>query len=280
MIDAIGRTIDHLRISLTNRCNLDCFYCHKEGNAITDIEMDTAQVLHVLAEAKRSGITTIKFTGGEPLLRTDISTLLVESYRLGFSDVGLTTNGTLLAAHIERLRRSGLSRVNIGCDSLTGILPKNIRTVYSGILAAKKADMDVKLNMVVLKGINHGQIQDMIDFCTHHHVNLQLIELIDCGTADYETYYYPLTGVKQHLMREADRFTFRDLQRRIRFTIGDIFVELVQPRKEFCAACSKIRITADGKVRPCLMKQTELIDFQDRHSLEVACRVRDSYGYD
>jgi cyclic pyranopterin phosphate synthase len=279
MIDAAGRTIDHLRISVTNRCNLDCFYCHKEGNGNSIKEMTTEQIGFILQEARKTGIETIKFTGGEPLLRDDIVQIVRLANTLGFSDISLTSNGTLLDRYAEKLKLVGLERVNIGCDSLTGVLPKNTGRLKNGIIAAKKAGLDVKLNMVALKGINEMQIPDMLEFCTNNSVNLQLIELIECGN-DYERYFYPLDSWEKLLAAKASKIITRDMQRRKRYTIGDIFVETVRPRKEFCEKCNKIRITADGRIRQCLMKNTGIIDFKNRQSIEIACRMRDGYGYD
>ncbi len=278
MMDAAGRKVDHLRISLTSRCNLDCFYCHKEGNQDIGDEMSFQQVCYTLREAEKAGIRSIKFTGGEPLLRSDIIDIIGYACSLGFEDIGLTTNGTLLDRYADVLYDAGLRRVNIGCDSLAGILPKNTEKLEKGIIAAKSTGLGVKLNMVVLNGINDKQVDGMIGFCTTHSINLQLIELIECENG-YERYFYSLEDWENMLSKRADKVVVRDMQRRKRFFLGDIFIETVRPRKEFCKGCNKIRITADGRIRPCLMKSTGIIDFDGRHSLEAVCRMRDKYGY-
>ncbi len=278
MIDLTGRKIDHLRISLTNRCNLDCFYCHREGNGDSAGEMDTAKVKRVLDEARASGIRTIKFTGGEPLLRSDLFEIIGHSRSLGFSDISLTTNGTLLDEYSVSLKAAGLERVNIGCDSLTGVLPKNLERLTSGILSAKDAGLGVKLNMVVLKGINENEVMSMLGFCMGSSVNLQLIELVECDS--YDKYFFSLEGIEKLLSARADEIMTRDMQRRKRFVIGDVFVETVRPSREFCEKCNKIRMTADGRIRQCLMKDTGIIDFTGRDSIEITARTRDGYGYD
>ena len=194
LMDALGRGVDHLRISLTDKCNLDCFYCHKEGGESGGEEMRTEHVFNILDEAKNAGITTIKFTGGEPLLRADLFDIIKHAKSLGFEDVGLTTNGTLLENYAKGLKEAGLERINIGCDSLTGILPKNMLRLKKGIDAAIKAGLDVKLNMVVLSGINDHNIQDLLDFCREKKINLQLIELIEVEPDAYKKYFYSLAG--------------------------------------------------------------------------------------
>jgi len=268
MKDALGRDINHLRISLTDQCNLRCFYCHREGN--TDCkEMSTEEVFDVLKKAKKAGIRTIKYTGGEPLLRNDIIQIVNKTKNMGF-DVSMTTNGTMLSIYAKKI--AGM-RVNIGCDTLTESLPKNIELLKKGLNASKKHNLKVKLNMVVLKGINDHEIQDMLEFCITNQVNLQLIELIDIGNNIYNKYFQSLDDTENELERLSDKISIRKMQNRKRYHVGSIFVELVRPNKKFCTKCNKLRITSSGKIKPCLMNDTTVSTFTE------ACKARDEYGY-
>jgi len=268
MIDALGREIDHLRISLTNKCNLDCFYCHQEGNHFIGPEMNTDAVKKRLAEAREIGLKTIKFTGGEPLLRPDICEIIAYAKKLGFSDIGMTSNGTLLPKLAKNLKSAGLERVNIGCDTITDSLPK--KTDVRIIKAAK--GLKVKLNMVVLQGINDHEIWDMVEFAKLNRVNLQLIELVQINDV-YEKYFLSLAQIEKELAAKAQKSDHRDMQNRNRFYFKDMYVETVRPSRAFCESCNKIRITADGMIRKCLM-QNEMSD-----SFIDAIKGRDTYGY-
>lgn len=276
MIDGNGRKIDHLRLSVTSRCNLECFYCHREGNGLCTAEMELGRVFQILQEFRRAGMVGLKITGGEPLLREDIPDIIAEAARLGY-DFGLTTNGTLLEGFALRLKASGLRRINIGCDSLTGVLPKNTERLRAGIIAAVRAGLEVKLNMVALRGINDMQIMPMLDFCIRNRVNLQLIELAE-QAAWQRKYFLALEQWESLLAGMAEKKEIRVMQNRPRYYLRGIFVELVRPGKDFCRACNKIRVTADGRVRACLAKD-ECIKFQGRSSIEKVIRVKE-YGYD
>jgi len=280
MIDALGRHVDHMRVSLTNRCNLNCVYCHMEGNSGNEKEMTTDEVFYLLEEAKDAGMKTLKLTGGEPLLRDDIVAIIRYARTLGYQDVSLTTNGTLLPKKAERLKKAGLERVNIGCDTMGDSLPKNTGVALKSINAAHKAGISVKLNMVVMKGQNENEILDMLRFCKDKSVNLQLIELVNLGNDVYKKYFYSLADTENKLNIICDRKEMRDMQRRNRYYFRDMFVEIVRPGKQFCKECNKIRITTDGKIKNCLMKDTTVIDFKNRWSIEKACSMRDSCGYD
>ena len=275
MIDATGRDIDHIRISLTNRCNLDCFYCHKEGN-LSDEEMDTSYVKNLLGNARSLGISEVKFTGGEPLLREDICEIIEKAVSLGFSYIGLTTNGTLLEEKAHLLREAGLKRVNIGCDSIGDALPKNAGRLKKGILSARQEGMSVKLNMVILKGINDSQVEEMLGFCRKNKVNLQLIELMP--DKDTEHLYMPLDEIEHTISMQADITITRKMQNRKRYFLDGIFIETVRPGTDFCRHCTKIRISCDGKIKECLRKQT-FLDYKDKVSLKEAIEGRVAYGY-
>jgi cyclic pyranopterin phosphate synthase len=288
MIDKLGRKINHLRISVTDRCNLSCFYCHHEGNQRQKKEMTTEEIKIILNEAMSTGIEEIKFTGGEPLLRKDIVELVKTASLLGFKDIAITTNGVYFDIFAEMLAKAGLKRANIGCDTITEKihqnLPKSILSVKKGIYAAKKAGIAVKLNMVVLKGVNEDEIDKMISFCIKEQINLQLIELINSINLDsnnvYPAFHFSLSGWEKQLKAMSDMVITREMQGRKRYYFKGIYVEVVRPTNNFCKSCNKIRISSDGKIRPCLIKDIGITDFTGKDSIEKVCKERDFYGYD
>ncbi|MBN2457961.1 GTP 3',8-cyclase MoaA [Candidatus Woesearchaeota archaeon] len=289
MIDAVGRHVDHLRLSLTKRCNLDCFYCHKEGNTQDTTgdagnmhEVSTEKVFEILSESKKAGISSLKLTGGEPLLRKDIAEIVRYADMLGYEDIGLTTNGTLLHSCACELADAGLNHVNIGCDTLTlsSQLPKNAVRLEKGMLESVRAGLQVKLNMVVLRGINDGEIWPMIDFCAAKGINLQLIELVRLGDMGiFESYFYPLMDIEDELRQRSESVRKRAMQGRMRYYMDGIFVEVVRPSPDFCSRCNKVRIDCHGRIMPCLMRKDEVFEFKGACALAKAVKARDKYGY-
>ena len=169
--DSYGRPVTNLRISLTSRCNLSCIYCHAEGEKNPDTDMSTEEIIGIMNVAAKFGIRSIKFTGGEPLIRPDILDI-IQAVPKGIES-SITTNGVLLAGMAEGLKKAGLRRVNVSLDSLNPGTYKRITgcdrlgDVLAGIDAALMAGLTpVKLNMVVLSGINDNEIDDFLSICT------------------------------------------------------------------------------------------------------------------
>ena len=185
MVDSFGRKVTGLRIALTPRCNLNCIYCHHEGEANPNSEISDEMVVSVARAAAQLGVRSLKFTGGEPLLRRDLAGLIAQMPQ--DLDISLTTNGIFLAEQAGPLAKAGLDRVNVSLDSLrpqtyrsiTGGREGDLEKVLAGIDAAKAAGLEpIKLNVVILKE-NEAEISDLIDFCREKGLILQLIELLD-----------------------------------------------------------------------------------------------------
>jgi cyclic pyranopterin phosphate synthase len=272
MKDSLGRKIDHLRLSVTTRCNLDCFYCHKEGNK-APAEMSICDAKTIVTDASKAGIRELKITGGEPMLWTALPELIEHAEKSGYEEIGLTTNGTSLEKKAALLRKSGLSHINIGCDSVGKSMPKNLPSLEPHIMKAKESGLDVKINMVALDS-NNADIPRMIDFCHHSCINLQLIELIDRTSP----HFFSLQDTETHLKSAAKALLTRKMQGRKRYHIGEIFIELVRPDRHFCEKCNKIRVGADGNIIPCLRKE-ERLAFKGIGSFGDACSMRVGYGY-
>lgn len=279
-LDKFGRNVDYLRISVTNRCNMKCGYCHEEGNA-SDREVSKDDIVNVVRIAAKYGVTRVKITGGEPLLRSDIAEIVKGIASVpGIEEVSMTTNGSLLKMYAKALKMAGLSRVNIGCDSIGENMEKNTAVTKEAIDSAKEAGLGpIKINMVVVKGVNDHEIPGMIDFARDNNVTLQLIELIETeGNSDYyRKHHTPLNGWEEKLS-EMGISEKREMQSRMQYSFGDSKVEVVRADKEgFCRACNKIRLSSDGKLKPCL-RLPVFVDFKDEKSFEEAMEKRVIYN--
>ena len=269
LTDKFGRTVTSLRISITNRCNYDCIYCHHEGNTNSSGEMSVETISNIVHAAATMGVDKVKFSGGEPLIRKDFGDILSSLPKL--RDVSATTNGSFLKGRAQDLKDAGLDRVNISLDSLdpnvysfiTNSTHSTLNNVFDGIHSAVDAGLTpVKLNMVLLKGLNDDEIYDMLDFTRTYYgqVILQLIELMDFN--DVSEYQIDADSVEDDLTLRADEIRVRTMHRRKKYIINGAEVELVRPvdNSEFCANCNRLRVTADGKLKPCLLVNDNLVD--------------------
>jgi cyclic pyranopterin phosphate synthase len=269
-------------MSITSRCNLACPYCHREGDEESPAaaEMPLSTVKRILRAASLIGISHLKITGGEPLLRDDLCEIVAFARSLGISDISLTTNGILLAGKAQELRCAGLSRLNIGCDSLSSsVSGKNRNAILPGLIAAREAGFEnVKVNMVVLRGVNESEIDKMIEFARENKVILQLIELIPTSDDFYRNYYVSLAPVEEHLKSIAKTSRIRELQGRRQYDLDGVTVEIVRPFHEmFCEKCVRIRVTSSGMIKPCLMRGDNLVPFSGVSSLLEAISHRRIY---
>jgi len=283
MKDKFGRGIDHLRISVTQKCNLTCTYCHHEGEFNPGPELSPKEIKKSVELFSEMGIQKVKITGGEPLIRTDILEIVKEISSIqGIKEVSMTTNGLLLEDLAADLKKAGLSRINIGCDSMTSVLPKNIQKIKKGLVAVRNARLNpVKINMVVLRDINEKEIDKMIDFARDNHVILQLIELIDVNKSYYQKHYFPLDSVESELEKKAFQIQTRKMQARKQYFLDGVVVEIVRPNKEgFCLKCPKIRLTSDGRIKPCLLRQDNLTVFENKDSIIKAVGERCIHAHD
>lgn len=269
MYDLFNRLITGLRISLTQRCNLNCIYCHHEGELQANKEMTKDEVLRIARIAHSLGIKRVKYTGGEPLLREDLVEIIRGSIEIGFEDVAITTNGSLLKGKSEALSKAGLRRINVSLPSLNpkiylNITGGDINNVISGIYDAVSNGIKVKINVVLMKGINENDLLKFIDFASSIGGSLQLIELEKLNLDDdfFNKHYISLSSVEAMLSNIAEEVIIRNnMNNRKIYVINNINVEVVRPNTtEFCMRCSRIRITSDGKIKPCLMRWDNCVD--------------------
>jgi cyclic pyranopterin phosphate synthase len=271
--DNYGRPLTSMRISITQKCNLDCIYCHREGVfGESRREMTPREIERIVRIGSELGVKRVKITGGEPLIRDDVCEVVEGIAGVeGIEEVSMTTNGVLLQGYAERLKNAGLKRVNVSLDTLKPEVFSNITRggrldrVIAGIDESVRVGLNpVKLNMVVMRGINDAEIHDMIQKYSRGGVVLQLIELVDTDEAFFHKYFYDLDSIEEKIANKAKRVLIRKhMQGRKKYTLNGAQVEVIKPmhNTEFCAHCTRLRITADGKFKPCLMRQDNLVDF-------------------
>ncbi|MBR9676489.1 GTP 3',8-cyclase MoaA [Candidatus Woesearchaeota archaeon] len=256
--------IENLRISVTQNCNLNCDYCHDEGQKKSSEQMSLLDMKNIAIKAKRDGIKKVKITGGEPLLRKDIAKI-VKIFSKYFEEVSMVTNGLLLSKHASKLKKAGLNRINIGCDSLYNPKLKNAKKIVGDLFSAKNAGLTpIKINMVVQKGLNDHEIEDMINFAKEKKVILQLIELINVNHKYYKKHFFSLENVENDLKNKAFLLTKNLIHDRSQYHLPGVVVEVVRPgHKGFCENCKRVRITSNGKVKACLFQKENLIDYKE-----------------
>ncbi len=272
--DKYERPILSLRITLTNRCNVNCLYCHHDGMVKSRDEMTADELYTICKIAKKIGVRKIRLSGGEPLLKKDIVEIVEKIASLDFKDISMTTNGILLEKYAQDLKDAGLDRVNVSLDTLNRetfefITKKDyLEDAKKGILKAVEVGLyPVKINMVIMKDINQDEIDDMFEFCKKNDIVLQLIELIESENCDEDKfskdYHYNLDEIEKELAEIADDVREREfMQGRKKYYIDGGEIEVVKPvdNAKFCAKCSRLRITPDGKIKPCLLRNDNLVE--------------------
>ena len=265
-----------MRLSVTQRCDLACSHCHREGQTPSSEEMTPEEIERIVGVARSMGVRKVKITGGEPLLREDLPEIVSKISRL-VNEVSLTTNGSRLSDLALSLKEAGLRRVNVSLHTLDPVLYKSLCGVdmYSravdGIHSAVRAGLSpVKVNMVVLKGENEREIEAMMAFCGEAGAVLQLIEYAadkqDASGCQFKERFYPLRDVEEWLARSSIETSLNELHRRRRYSIkangGIVSVEVVRPmhNTEFCSNCTRIRMSSDGRLKPCLLDPSGTID--------------------
>jgi cyclic pyranopterin phosphate synthase len=289
LTDGFGREHTDMRISLTDKCNFRCVYCMREDQrfTLTKLELDTPELLRVARVAHRLGIRTIRLTGGEPLMRKDAVEVVRQLSTIGFEDISMTTNGSLLTRKVDgvtaaqALREAGLNRVNISCDSLQPDKFARIRrrgdfdVVMAGIAEAHRVGFSpIKMNTVVIRGQNDDEVLDFANYVRETWqagtpVSVRFIEFMPLGeTGEKQENWtkekvvssadivkqidaqWPLTissSQKDHA--PASRWAFKDGK-------GEIGV-IPTMTNPFCSNCNRLRVTGDGFVMRCLFSRKD-----------------------
>ncbi|MDX1334929.1 MAG: GTP 3',8-cyclase MoaA, partial [Gammaproteobacteria bacterium] len=269
LIDQFGRSIEYVRLSVTDRCDLRCFYCMPDG--FKDFEEPESwltfdEIERVIRCFTELGTHRIRITGGEPLVRKDLPELARRLSRLErLEDLSLSTNATQLERHAADLAEAGISRINVSLDTLRPDRFKEITKgkfdkVYNGLMAAKAAGLNpIKINMVVMKGVNDDEVNDMVDFCIEHDFTLRFIETMPMGDTgrNASDYFVDLQTVREELEKKhnlvpgvmpgggpANYYQVKGTELRIGF--------ITPLSQHFCDTCNRVRLSVDGTIYTCL----------------------------
>ncbi len=302
LIDQFARRITYLRMSVTDRCDLRCAYCMPERQTfLPRAEVLTLEELHRMALGFIDrGITKLRLTGGEPLVRRDMIDLVQALGRKlgdGLEELTLTTNGTQLAIYADRLAAAGMKRINVSLDTLDRetfarlARRDSLPQVLEGIATAREAGLRVKLNIVALKGINEGEIPDLIAWAHGQGMDVTLIEVMPLGEVEEDRFdrYLPLCAVREALEK---RWTLTASGHRTGGPARYVDVAetggrlgLITPlTNNFCDGCNRIRVTATGQLYACLGGE-EQVDLRAalrsgdpdgamREALDIAMKIK------
>jgi len=278
LIDNFGREISYLRVSITDRCNYRCIYCQseKEFEFIPHQEiLRFEEIVEIVQEAVNLGVTKVRITGGEPLVREGIVDFIRHLRKINkLEDISLTTNGFFLPEYAEKLKDAGLNRVNISLDSLQEEKYKKItrggslEKALKGIDSALKAGLlPIKINTVLIRGINDDEVEDFVKLTLDRPLNIRFIEFMPSGEEvinEFEDKFISVQEIKEKLIKKyllnpikistangpAKYYQIKGGQG----TIG--FITALS--QHFCKTCNRIRLTSEGKLRPCLFSNKEI----------------------
>ena len=274
LIDQYGRRIEYIRLSVTDQCDLRCFYCMPKGyhdflepeNWLTFDEIE-----RVIGAFAKLGTRRVRVTGGEPLLRKNLAQLVSQLNHLpGVSDLSLSTNATRLQKQARALKESGISRINVSLDTLQperfkSITGGKLEKTLAGLMAAKEAGFKpIKINMVVMKGINDDEVEDMVEFCIQHDFTLRFIETMPMGeTGQHATQHYlSLQTVKQRLAEQYELIPGTmpggGPARYVQVAGTDLRIGFITPiSQHFCETCNRVRLAVDGTLYMCLGQENK-----------------------
>ena len=270
LIDSFNRKIEYVRLSVTDRCDLRCFYClpkgYKEfeepGDWLSFDEIE--RVIKVFGEL---GVSRIRLTGGEPLVRKNVSSLAQRLSNIpGIDDLSLSTNAVQLKRHANELKQANVSRLNISLDSLNPQRFKSItnggklQKVIDGLMAAKEAGFQpIKINTVLMKGINDDEAEDLVEFCIKHDFTLRFIETMPIGDTgrNASNQYVNLQDIKQRLATKYELIPGMmpggGPARYMQVAGTDLRIGFITPLSQhFCETCNRVRLAADGTLYLCL----------------------------
>jgi cyclic pyranopterin phosphate synthase len=269
LVDPFGRKVEYLRLSVTDKCNLRCFYCLPEGFRgfeEPDNWLRFDEIERVVAAFAELGVNRIRLTGGEPLVRKNLPQLASRLAALpGVEDLSLSTNATLLQRHAGDLREAGITRINVSLDSLRPrrfkqITGGSLAPVLDGLMAAKAAGFTpIKINMLALRDINEDEFEVMVAFCLEHDFTLRFIETMPVGSTGRSAsdHYLNLQTVRQRLERSFELLPGvmpgGGPARYVQVRGTDLRIGFITPiSQHFCATCNRVRLAVDGTLYLCL----------------------------
>lgn len=269
LTDPFGRAIQYVRLSVTDRCDLRCFYCmppNFDGFETPDHWLTFDEIERIIGVFGDLGVSRVRITGGEPLVRDGVADLAARLAKLpGIGDLSLSTNGVRLAKQAEPLRRAGVSRLNVSLDTLRPDVFKRItggklEKVLAGLMAAKKAGFaPIKINMVVMKGVNDTEVRDMVAFCLEHGFTLRFIETMPMGDTGRDAigHYVDLREIRERLETSYELLPGvmpgGGPARYMQVAGTDLRIGFITPiSQHFCDTCNRVRLSVDGTLYMCL----------------------------
>lgn len=269
LTDPYGRKIEYVRLSVTDKCDLRCFYCMPKGfKDYTEPEnwLRFDEIERVINAFSELGTKRVRITGGEPLVRKNLPELVSRLNQItGIKDLSLSTNATRLSKHADALQIAGISRINVSLDTLQADKFKRITggkldKVMNGIMAAKKAGFHpIKINMVAMRGINDDEIEDMVAFCLKHDFTLRFIETMPMGNTGLEATnnYLDLKLVKQQIAENYELIPGTmpggGPARYSQVAGTNLRIGFITPiSQHFCETCNRVRLAVDGTLYMCL----------------------------
>lgn len=269
LIDQYNREIKYLRLSVTDRCDLRCFYCMPkgfEGYEEPEDWLNFDEIERVIASFTRLGVSAVRITGGEPLVRQNLPELAKRLAAIpGLDDLSLSTNATRLAKHAQALHDSGVSRINVSLDTVDPVKFKNItqgklEKVISGLLKAKAVGLNpIKINMVVMKGVNDDDVEEMVDFCMENDFTLRFIETMPVGDTgrNARDHYIDLHEIEDRLAQKYDLIPAvmkgAGPARYVQVADTHLKIGFITPiSQHFCDTCNRVRMSVTGTLYMCL----------------------------
>jgi cyclic pyranopterin phosphate synthase len=269
LVDPFGRRIEYLRLSVTDRCDLRCFYCMPKG--FHDFEepehwLSFDEIERVVGAFAQLGTRRLRITGGEPLVRKDLPQLAARLHKVpGIEDLSLSTNGVQLARHAQALFDGGVRRLNVSLDTVDAtrfreITGGKLEKVIDGLMAAKEAGFaPIKINMVVMKGVNEDDVEAMVDFCIEHDFTLRFIETMPMGDTgrDATDHFVDLREIRARLERRFELIPGvmpgGGPARYVQVAGTDLRIGFITPiSQHFCETCNRVRLSVDGTLYLCL----------------------------
>lgn len=273
--DSFNRRIDYLRISITDKCNLKCLYC-RPSKKIKYFDKDDvltdAEIVKFVRIAHKYGLRKVRITGGEPLMRKGITGLISSIKKIGIRELSLTTNGIMLAKQADELKKAGLDRVNISLDTLDAEKYKkitnggDIELVRESIKSAKKAELTpIKINVVPIRGLNDDEILSFASLTLKQNYHIRFIEFMPATSSGLWKKDKCINSSeileKISTIGKLESFKFRGggPSRNFRIKGAAGVIGIISPISDhFCGHCNRLRLTADGKIRPCLFSKEEI----------------------
>ncbi|MGD8265885.1 MAG: GTP 3',8-cyclase MoaA [Chromatiales bacterium] len=278
LIDPFGRQVEYVRLSVTDKCNMRCFYCIPQG--FTDFEepqnwLTFEEIERFIAAFASLGVRRLRLTGGEPLVRRNLPELAANLSAIdGIEDLSLSTNAALLRQHAGALKQAGISRINVSLDSLDPerfrqVTRGDLEQVLDGLMEARRVGLSpVKINMVAMKGVNDSEFEAMVDFCLENDFTLRLIETMPVGNTgrDATDRFMDLREVRARLARRyeliPDVMPGGGPARYVRIGGTELRIGFITPiSQHFCETCNRVRISVDGTLYLCL-GQEDKVEFR------------------